>query len=108
MILVLGSVVVRDGSLDEALALSQEHVERSRGEPGCLEHGVSVDAQTPQRLVFVERWASMAALHAHFAVPASRGFARRLAALATQPPRLSIYDATEVPVGAPGAGSTSP
>ncbi len=108
MILVLGSVVVRDGKLDEARAISLEHVERSRGEPGCLEHGVSIDAQVPQRLVFVERWASMAALHAHFAVPASRGFARRLAALATQPPCLSIYDATEVALGAPAAGSASP
>lgn len=107
MILVLGSVLIREGSLTEALAISQEHVERSRAEPGCQAHGVSVDAQVPQRLVFVERWASMDALRAHFAVPASRGFAKQLAALAAQPPSMAIYDAAEVPFGSPGGGSSA-
>jgi quinol monooxygenase YgiN len=107
MTLVLGSVLIRDGSLTEALAVSQEHVERSRGEPGCLEHGVSVDAQVPRRLVFVERWASMDALRTHFVVPASRGFAKRLGALAAQPPSMAVYDANELPVGGQGGGAAS-
>ena len=96
MIVVLGSVLIRDGSVADALIASQEHVERSRGEPGCLEHGVSIDAQVPNRLVFVERWASMEALRAHFAVPASHAFVKSLVALAAQPPSMVLYEATEV------------
>lgn len=92
MIIVLGSVSVRPDGVDEALRLSLEHVRRSRAEPGCLAHGVSVDAESAQRLVFVERWASMAALQAHFAVPASRRFVKALSALATEAPSMSVHD----------------
>jgi ketosteroid isomerase-like protein len=38
MIIVLGSVVAHEGRRDEALALSEEHVARSRTEPGCIAH----------------------------------------------------------------------
>lgn len=103
MIIVLGSVLIRDSSVADALIASQEHVERSRQEPGCLEHGVSIDAQAPNRLVFVERWASMESLLAHFAVPASRAFVKSLAALAAQAPSMVLYEATEVHSNGKGA-----
>lgn len=96
MIIVLGSVLIRDGSVADALILSQEHVERSRQEPGCLAHGVSIDAQVPNRLVFVERWDTMESLRTHFAVPASRAFVKSLAALAAEAPSMALYEATEV------------
>ena len=68
MILVLGSVVVRDGCLDEALALSQLHTRRSREEPGCIAHAVHLDPENPRRLVYVEKWSDLAALGQHFEV----------------------------------------
>ena len=100
MILVLGSVLVKEGGVAEALALSQEHVSRSREEPGCIAHAVHKDAENPSRLVFVEQWSSEAALWEHFKVPASRAFARALAGLATEAPSMAIYSAT--PVQVPG------
>ncbi|MCW5648167.1 MAG: antibiotic biosynthesis monooxygenase [Ramlibacter sp.] len=93
MILVTGSAVVRADQLESALALSLEHVRRSRAEPGCLSHAVHVDAENPQRLVFVEEWASMEALKAHFAVPASREFGKALASLCDEVPGIALYDA---------------
>ena len=98
MILVLGDVVARDGHVAEALALSQEHVARSRAEPGCLAHAVHLDTENPRRLVFVEQWASQSALWEHFKVPASRAFAKALATLAEQPPSIAIYEAAQVPL----------
>jgi quinol monooxygenase YgiN len=98
MIIVLGSITVRDGSVDEALALSQAHVDRSRLEPGCISHAVHRDAENPHRLVFVERWADMAALQQHFQVPASRAFVKSLAGLVVEPPQMAIYDAAQVRV----------
>ena len=94
MIIVLGSVLINDGSVSDAILVSQEHVQRSRQEPGCIEHAVSVDAMTPNRLVFVERWSSMEALQAHFAVPASRAFVKALAAVAAEPPVMALFDAS--------------
>ena len=96
MIVVLGDVVARDGRIAEALALSQEHVARSRVEPGCLAHAVHQDTENPNRLVFVEQWANQESLWEHFKVPASRAFAKALASLAVQPPSIGIYEAQQI------------
>lgn len=98
MIVVTGSVVVQDGRLDEALALSLEHVRRSRAEPGCLAHAVHRDVEHASRLVFVEEWADRAAIMAHFAVPASRAFAKALATLAAEPAVMSVFEAERLRV----------
>ena len=83
----------------DAVAVSQDHVKRSCLEPGCIEHGVSIDPNEPNRLVFVERWADMTSLKAHFAVPASRAFVKAIASYANAPPSISIYQADEVQMG---------
>ena len=105
MILVYGSVVAREGSLVEALALSHEHVARSRAEPGCIAHAVHQDTENAQRLVFVEQWASQAALWEHFKVPASRAFAKALAGLAAVTPEMTLYEAT--PINVPGRSAAN-
>ena len=94
MIIVLGSVVVREDRHAEALALSQAHVARSRLERGCIAHAVHQDTENPARLVFVERWADRPALLQHFKVPASKAFAKALAALAAEPPGIELFEAT--------------
>ncbi|HEV7731674.1 MAG TPA: putative quinol monooxygenase [Candidatus Binatia bacterium] len=96
MILVTGSFVARDGHLTEALALSLEHVRRSRLEPGCISHAVHQDAENPSRLVFVEEWADQAAITAHFAVPASRAFAKAIATLSEGAPTMSVFEASKL------------
>ena len=108
MILVTGSILAKADCVDAALALSLEHVHRSRQEPGCLAHGVHRDAECPQRLVFVEQWADQAALAAHFAVPASRAFVAAVAALATEPPHMEVFDATPIRIGGAAAGRARP
>jgi len=95
MVIVLASVMLKPGQVDEALALSQQHVARSRAEPGCLSHAVHRDSEGTQRIVFVERWADRAALMAHFQVPASRQFVKALSALASAPPQMTLYEASE-------------
>lgn len=96
MIQVVGSVVVREDGLTEALTLSLEHVRRSRSEPGCMAHAVHRDVENPLRLVFVESWATREALWDHFKVPASQGFAKALATLAQAAPEIAVYDAVAV------------
>jgi quinol monooxygenase YgiN len=106
MIVVTGSVVAKKECVDELLAFALDHVQRSRAEPGCLSHGVSRDVENPLRLVFFEEWADHAALQAHFAMPASRGFIRVLAAFAAEPPTLRLYEAAPMAPGSavvPGA-----
>jgi quinol monooxygenase YgiN len=96
MIIVTGSIHARADTFDEVRRLSLEHVARSRAEPGCVEHGVAVDADDGLRLVFFERWADLDALLAHFKVPASREFGAQAARLAARPPALAVYEAAEL------------
>ena len=72
-------------------------MQRSRAEPGCLEHGVAIDADDARRLVFFERWADAQAIGAHLKLPASRGFGKAVAGLVDQPPTLALFDASELP-----------
>lgn len=96
MILVTGSILAKAESLDQLLALSLEHVRRSRTEPGCVMHSVHQDAENPLRLVFLEEWSDKAALAAHFVVPASREFLQTAIELADASPLINIYEATRV------------
>ena len=98
MLIVTGSIAARADTIDELRRASLEHVARSRGEPGCLEHGVAADVNDGLRLVFFERWEDRAALDAHFKVPASREFVARAAKLAARPPEIAVYEASEVPL----------
>jgi quinol monooxygenase YgiN len=98
MLIVTGSIQARLDTVDELRRLSLEHVARSRAEPGCLEHGVAVDANDGLRLVFFERWADRESLLAHFRVPASREFVAQVARLAAHPPSIVAYEATELPL----------
>ena len=101
MVIVTGTVHARADAIDEVLALSREHVARSRAEPGCLEHGVAIDADDPLRLVFFERWADRSAIDMHMKLPASRDFGRRLMAFVDRPPTLNLYDVNELMRPAP-------
>ncbi len=98
MIIVTGSLQARLDTFDELRRLSLEHVARSRAEPGCLEHGVAVDANDGLRLVFYERWTDRDALLAHFRVPASREFAAQAERLAAHAPELIAYEGSELPL----------
>jgi quinol monooxygenase YgiN len=98
MIIVTGSIIARPDSIDELLALSLEHVRRSRAEPGCCSHAVHRDAENPLRLVFLEEWEDGTALANHFAVPASRAFAKAARALAEEAPTLNVFEASKVAI----------
>jgi quinol monooxygenase YgiN len=93
VLIVTGSIRARADTIERILALSLEHVQRSRQEPGCLFHSVHHDAEDPLRLVFLEHWADADALRAHFQVAASGVFVNEVAALADGSPEMAIYDA---------------
>ncbi len=95
MIIVVGHVKTSPEHFDCLLQLSIEHVERSRKEPGCISHTVSIDGQVPQQLNFFEEWEDMPALKQHFVVPETVQFAKQLRELATSPPVLRIFEATQ-------------
>lgn len=99
MILVTGHVTIRPEHRARALELGIEHSQRSRTEPGCIAHNCLTDAENPRKIVFVEEWADLAALKAHFAVPESGEFVRALADMAEAPPVMRLLGAEEAVAG---------
>ena len=96
MILITGHILMRPETRAAAIALGIEHSARSRAEPGCIAHHVQLDAENDLRLTIVEQWADLAAVKAHFAVPASVDFARQLGALASASPVMQIFQAEDI------------
>ena len=103
MILITGHVILTPEHRERMVALGAEHSARSRAEPGCLAHHCHIDVENPDRLVFVEEWADMAAVRAHFAVPASGAFVAEMRALSPQPPVIRIYAAEDITAKLMGA-----
>ncbi len=97
MILITGGAVIQPEHRAEAIALGIAHSARSRAEPGCLAHNCHIDAENPDRIVFVEHWVDMAAVMTHFAVPESGEFVRKLGALAVGRPEIHLFEASELP-----------
>lgn len=93
MIIITGSVMLHPDRREDAIALGMAHSQRSRSEPGCIAHNCLVDTENPDRLVFLEEWADMAAVKTHFAVPESGEFVRQLASMAIEPPAIRIFTA---------------
>lgn len=99
MILVIGHVFTTPETVERITQLCIAHSVRSRGEPGCVGHNVHVDCEDASRLVFVEYWADMDALKAHFAVPESQDFVREVRALSPAPTAMKIYAAEDMSPG---------
>lgn len=98
MIVITGDILLKPEHREQAIRLGCEHSARSRSEPGCISHNCCLDAEDPNRMHFFEQWQDMAAVQAHFAVPASGEFVRAVAVLAARPPEMSILDATRLEV----------
>jgi len=96
MVIIIGFVIIDPLHRERMIALGAGHSARSRGEAGCLGHRCHVDVEQPDRLVFVEEWADIAAVRAHFAVPASAAFVAEMRALSPQPPVIRIYAAEDI------------
>ena len=96
MILVTGHVIITPETADEITRLCVKHSRQSRAEPGCLAHNVHVDCEDASRLVFVEKWANMDALKAHFAVPESIAFVKAVRALSPERTAMQMFEAAEL------------
>jgi len=96
MIIITGSVTLRPEHLAAGVAQCVAHSMRSRAEPGCLAHNCHIDCENPNRVAFVEQWADMAAVLAHFAVPESRAFVAALRDMTDAPPEMAVWAAERV------------
>ena len=91
MIIITGDIITKAGYFEQALVLSNKHVQHSRTENGCISHAVFIDPENPLRLFFYEQWTDQGAIEAHFAAPSSQDFVKNIGKLLSEPPNLHIY-----------------
>ena len=96
MIVVTARVFARAEAIDEVLRLCTEAAAQTVHEPGCLSYEVFRSAAEPDTVLFLERWADMAALQVHFAVPALAEMGARLRELTARRGELTFYEAQEI------------
>lgn len=96
MMIITGDLMIREGSMPEALVVCQKHVEHSRQEPGCISHNVYCDPEDSSRLFFFEQWQDQAAIDKHFALPSSKDFVTQVREFVTAPPNLQIFSTQQI------------
>lgn len=96
MIVVLASIDIKAGYMEQGLTIASEHVARSRTETGCISHDVHIHAENKQQLVFVERWTSLEDLKTHFNVAGSQQFLQDIKTVAASEPVIEILQADTV------------
>ena len=65
MIKVIAKNLFKQGSIENALSLYEELVEKSRAEKGCLSYELFQDTENPCILTMLETWESKEYLKAH-------------------------------------------
>lgn len=85
MIHVIASIRVKEGALEDYVALFKENVPNVLAEEGCVQYAPCIDAPTgwktqdldPRRMTVVEQWESMEALQAHARAPHMGAFRKK-------------------------------
>ena len=73
-----GSIPIKSGQLDRALAMAQDLVMAARSEEGCIAYEFYRGVSDPDTLVVLQEWESMDALMAHLSTPHVEAFLRRV------------------------------
>jgi len=80
-------------ALKDAIAVMEK---ASRAEPDCLDYTFSVELSDPDKLRITEKWSTLEALQAHFAMPHMAAFQ---ASMGENPPAsidVKFFEVTEI------------
>ena len=73
-----GSIPIKPGQFDRALAMAHDLIAATRGEAGCITYEFYRGLSDPDTLVVFQEWESMDALVDHLSSPHVESFLRRL------------------------------
>lgn len=95
MLVIIGTIRLPAGRLDEARPAMEKMVSASRAEPGCLVYSYAQDVFDAGLIRVTEVWSDRAALEAHFGAPHLAGWRASWPALGIGERNLMLYDAGE-------------
>ena len=95
MLVIIGTIRLPAGRLDEARPAMEKMVSASRAEPGCLEYSYAEDVFDAGLIRVTEVWTDRAALEAHFGAPHLADWRASWPALGIGERNLMLYEAGE-------------
>lgn len=95
MILITGTVKLREGARDAMRAAAADMLEATRAEPGCQTYRYAFDLDDDHTMTFHEEWETEEAVAAHFASDHMREFGRRLPELVAGAPEITKWVGAE-------------
>jgi quinol monooxygenase YgiN len=78
VIIMQGSIPIKSGQFDVALAMARDLVMATRDEAGCITYEFYRGLSDPDTLVIFQEWETMDALVNHLSTPHVEAFLRRL------------------------------
>jgi len=95
-ILVVATLKIQDGKVDEAVAELTPVIEATHEEEGCISYVLHRDINDPNTLVFVERWASQDALNGHMQQPHMLKLVELAGTMLAEPPQITFCESLEI------------
>ena len=95
MLVIIGTIRLPAGRLDEARPAMQRMISGSRTEPGCIDYSYAQDVLDSGLIHVTEVWSDRAALDAHFRSPHIADWRASWAALGIGERNLVLYEAGE-------------
>lgn len=95
MLLIVGTIRLPVGKLEEARPAMQRMISGSRAEPGCLEYSYAQDVLDVGLIRVTEVWRDRAALDAHFRSPHIAAWRLSWPGLGIGERNLVLYEAGE-------------
>ncbi|TDJ37517.1 MAG: antibiotic biosynthesis monooxygenase [Gammaproteobacteria bacterium] len=78
MIIVHGTIPLREDRRDRALELARVMADATQAEPGCVSYDFYIGLRDPNTLMVFQEWEDMDALMAHFQTAHMESFLREL------------------------------
>jgi quinol monooxygenase YgiN len=94
MVILHASVVVKPEARERWLALLDAVTPPSRAEDACQSYVVYEAVETPNAFIFIEEWASLEGLYAHFQTPHFTEFLGALGDVIAGPPVGTVSEAS--------------
>lgn len=91
MIVIAGTVKVREDRREQAVAAALRLAEATRREPGCIDYRFSSDLADPTVFLIFEEWESEEALAKHFRTEHLQAFRAEMPGLVAEAPAIRRY-----------------
>jgi quinol monooxygenase YgiN len=94
MLILHASAVIKPEARERWLAILDAVTPPSRAENACQSYVIYEAVETPNTFIFVEEWASLDGLHAHFHTPHFTEFFGALGEVIAEPPAGTVSEAS--------------